>query len=408
MQSMQRIRIILKYLLDHPWFIVLFFSLFSLAFRLYHLSNIKDLVFDEVYFVDFAKKYLSGTEFFDIHPPLGKLIIATGIKIFGDTQFGWRIMSVIFGTALIPLGYLTARELGGKIVGLLTVLILSFDGMLLVYSRLGLLDILLSFFIILSFYLFLKFANSKKLFFLILAGLSLGLAASIKYIGWLLGLVFICIAITKKIPFKKYYPFYYLIFLIIIPTAIYLGFFLFNFPYKNLISDVINWHRQSLNYNLYLTEGHPYGSKWWTWFLLLRPIWLYFKDVDGKYIGVVGLGNPLAWWSSIVVVPLLIYNTIKKDKTALIILSAFLIFLVPWAFVKRVIFIYHAIPSFIFLSFATAYFLEKLLSDRMGKVIVTVYFAILIAFFVFFLPIWIGLPLESSKFYLRTWLKGWI
>jgi len=405
---MLKIKGAFKFLFARPWLIVLFFTLFSLVFRLYHLSNIKDLVFDEVYFVDFARKYLSRTEFFDIHPPLGKLIIATGIKIFGDSQFGWRIMSVIFGTALIPLCYLTAKELGGKIVGLLTVLILSFDGMLLVYSRLGLLDILLSFFIILSFYFFLRFANFKKLPFLIFAGVALGLASSIKYVGWLLALAFIIIALAKKIPFKKYYPFYYLIFLIVIPVAIYLGFFLFNFKITNLISDVIEWHRQSLNYNLHLTEGHPYGSKWWTWFLLLRPIWLYFKDVNGKYIGVVGLGNPLAWWSSIVVIPLLIYYSVKKDKTAIILISAFVIFLVPWAFVKRVIFIYHAIPSFIFLSFGTAYLLEKLLVDKMGKVIVTFYFAILVAFFVFFLPIWMGLPIESSKFYLRTWLRGWI
>jgi len=405
---MKKIRNIFKFFLDRPWIIVLVLSLFSLALRLYHLVNIKDLIFDEVYFVDFAKKYLSHTEFFDIHPPLGKLIIALGIKIFGDTQFGWRIMSALFGTALIPLVYLTARELGGKTVGLLTVLIVSFDGMLLVYSRLGLLDVLLSFFIILSFYLFLKYANSGKLAFLIFTGLTLGLAASIKYIGWLLVLVFLATALVKKIPFKKYYPLYYLIFLIVLPAAIYLSFFLFNFPLKSLIADVINWHRQSLNYNIYLTEGHPYGSKWWTWFLLLRPIWLYFKDIGGKYVGVVGLGNPLAWWSSIVVIPLLIYYSIKKDKVAIITLSAFLIFLLPWALVKRVIFIYHAIPSFIFLSMGTAYFLEKLLIDKIGKVIIAVYFAILIGFFVFFLPIWIGLPLESSKFYLRTWLKGWI
>lgn len=388
--------------------IVLFFTVFAFAFRIYHLANIKDLVFDEVYFVDFARKYLSGTEFFDIHPPLGKLIIALGIKIFGDTQFGWRITSVIFGTALIPLGYFAAKELGGKIVGLFTVVILSLDGMLLAYSRLGLLDILLAFFIILGFYLFLKFCNSKKLGFLISAGLVLGLAASIKYIGWLLLIVFLVMAIVKKIPSKKFYLLYYFLFLLILPITIYFGFFLFNFPLSSLISDVITWHKQSFAYNLHLTEGHPYGSKWWTWFLLLRPIWLYFKEDGGRYVGVVGLGNPLAWWSSIVIVPMLLYHSIKKDKTAIILLAAFLIFWIPWAFVRRVIFIYHAIPSFIFLTFAISYFLEKLLNDKMGKIIVGIYFAILIAFYIFFLPIWIGLPIESSHFYLRTWLKGWI
>lgn len=408
------LRKISKEILAQTWFFIIILILASFLLRIWHLGAIKEKIFDEVYFVTFAKNYLSHTNFFDIHPPLGKLIIALGIKIFSDNEIGARIMPAIFGTALIGLGYLTGKELAGKMVGIFTALILSFDGMILVYSRIGLIDIFLVFFILLSFYGFLKFANSKKTIFLILTGVSLGLAASVKYIGALVILTFILIAIVKKIPLIKNL-WRLILFIVFLPTLIYLAFFLFNFsPNSQFFREVINWHQQSFNYNLHLSEGHPYASKWWGWFLLLRPIWLYFKDVDSKYIGVVGMGNPLAWWSSIVVVPLLVWGVSRKKnaanaaKTNIIILASFLIFWLFWAFFSRVLFMYHAIPSFIFLSLGIAFWLEKLLKEKFGKTFVAAYFVILIILFIFFLPIWLGLPIDPAAFYHRTWLKGWI
>lgn len=412
MQILKQLKAIKSFLsreiLEHTWFFVAILLVGSFLLRIWHLGAIKEEIFDEVYFVHFAKNYLSGTSFFDIHPPLGKLIIALGIKIFSDTQFGWRIMPAIFGTAVILLGYLIGKELKNKIVGLLAATILALDGMILVYSRVGLMDIFMIFFIFLGFWSFLKFANTNKLVYLALAGMSLGLAASVKYIAGLLFFVFLLIIFVKKIPAKKIiwqFP----IFIFVLPTLIYLAFFLFNFPADgHFFSKVLEWHQQSLNYNLTLKEGHPYGSKWWTWFLLLRPIWLYFKDINGHYLGVVGLGNPLAWWSSLIVVPVLIWRIYKKDSTAGIILGSFLIFLLPWAFFKRVLFYYHALPSFVFVSLGTAYLLEKLFKDNLGKLIVAVYFIILIFLFFYFSPIWMAWPISSVQFYHRMWLKSWI
>lgn len=399
---------LIKEILDHTWFFVALIMVGSFLLRIWHLGAIKEEIFDEVYFVRFAQNYLSGTSFFDIHPPLGKLIIALGLKTLGDGHFAWRIMPAIFGTAVILLGYLIGKELKNKIVGLFAALILAFDGMILVYSRVGLMDIFMVFFILIGFWTFLRFANTKKLYYLILAGIFLGLAGSIKYIAGLLLLVYILIIIIKKIPFRKLF-WQFPVFILLVPALIYLGFFLFNFPpSREFFRQVLEWHRQSLNYNLTLKESHPYGSKWWQWFLLLRPIWLYFKDLDGKYIGIVGLGNPLAWWSSLVVIPVLIWRTIKKDKIAAIVLGAFLIFLLPWSLFGRVLFYYHAMPSFTFLAFGTAYLLEKLLNDKVGKMIVWVYFGILIFLFCYFLPIWMAWPVTSAQFYHRMWLKSWI
>lgn len=404
---MQRLREIKKFLFDRPWIFIAILTVLSLAIRLFQIGKINSLIFDEVYFVAFAKNYLSGTSFFDIHPPLGKLIIALGIKIFDDTPFGWRAMSAIFGTVLIPLIYLAGKELAGKTVGLFAALIVALDGMILVYSRLGLMDIFLATFLIASFLFFLKFSKNQKVLNLFLAGMFLGLAASVKYNGFSLLVLLMVIGLVKRLPFKKFAYDYFLM-LIVVPIAIYLGFFLFNFHGPDFFRQVYEWHRQSLNYNFHLDATHPYGSKWWSWFLLYRPIWLYFQNVDNKYIGVDGLGNPLGWWSALVIVPLMIWAALKKEKTNIIILTAFLIFLVPWAFVKRVIFIYHAIPSFLFLSFGTAWWLEKILTKPYGKLVVGLFFAIMFMLFIYFLPIWIGWPLDTRSFYHRIWFDRWI
>lgn len=380
----------------------------SFLLRLWHLGKIGDQIFDEVYFVKFAENYLNGTSFFDIHPPLGKLIIALGLKLFGDTSFTWRLMPAIFGTLLIILGYFTGKELSSKRVGLYTAGIMALDGMLLVYSRTGLIDIFLVFFILLSFYFFLKFINTQKLHWIILAGAAVGLASSVKYIGALILIVFLVMILTKHASWRKNI-WKYFVFLVALPLSIYLAFFLFNFGPKNFFSQVYEWQMQSFNYNIGLKDTHPYGSKWWSWFLLLRPIWLYFKETNGQNIGVDGIGNPLAWWSSIVVIPLLIWGMALKYKNHLVILAGFLVFLLFWAPFNRVLFFYHAMPSFIFLTLGISLWFERLvLKYPYGKYYVAIYFCILFLLFVYFLPIWVGVPLSSGQFYHRIWLKGWI
>ena len=66
----------------------------SLILRLFDIASIKTLIFDEVYYVDGARDLLAfGVEVdkanpeFIVHPPVGKWMIASGIKIFGDNHF---------------------------------------------------------------------------------------------------------------------------------------------------------------------------------------------------------------------------------------------------------------------------------------------------------------------------------
>jgi PiT family inorganic phosphate transporter len=74
------------------------------------LGTPKGFIFDEVYYVDGARDFLKyGVEVtgaapeFVVHPPIGKWLIALGIKIFGDNEFGWRFMGALLGSVMVIL-----------------------------------------------------------------------------------------------------------------------------------------------------------------------------------------------------------------------------------------------------------------------------------------------------------------
>src|SRR3990167_6021805 len=112
---------------------IIFLSLFSLILRTYRLTEPNHYYFDEVYHAVTAKAYADnnpaaynpfspapkeGTAYDWLHPPLAKLIQAGSIKIFGDVPLGWRLPSVIFGTAIIPATFVLAYILFGPLTAI--------------------------------------------------------------------------------------------------------------------------------------------------------------------------------------------------------------------------------------------------------------------------------------------------
>ena len=106
--------------LSSDWLYAIAFSLFGLFFRLWHLGAIKGWIFDEVYYAKNANSLLHhGVEIdatthsaeFVVHPPVGKWLIALGIKAFGYNEFGWRFSAAIIGTLSITIMYFTAKKL---------------------------------------------------------------------------------------------------------------------------------------------------------------------------------------------------------------------------------------------------------------------------------------------------------
>jgi dolichyl-phosphate-mannose-protein mannosyltransferase len=81
---------------------------------------------------------------FVVHPPLGKWAIASGIRLFGADELGWRFAAAVAGTlTVVVLVRLTRRMTGSTVLGCLAGLLLAVDGLHFVQSRIAMLDVFL-------------------------------------------------------------------------------------------------------------------------------------------------------------------------------------------------------------------------------------------------------------------------
>lgn len=143
-------------------------------------------VFDEVYFPVDALKNLKGIDYFDPEPPLTKLVIAGGISWLGFNPWGWRIMSAILGSLVVGVLYFMARRLWrrSRVFPTLAGLFLSLDGLELVESRTGVIDVIAVFFVMMAFWMFLLHWHARTprqwRWTLYLTGLASGLGLAAK------------------------------------------------------------------------------------------------------------------------------------------------------------------------------------------------------------------------------------
>ncbi|KAI9353454.1 hypothetical protein BDR26DRAFT_910527 [Obelidium mucronatum] len=202
--------------------IVLTLTTIAFLLRLFRLSNPSQVVFDEVHFGGFSTKYINGSFFMDVHPPLGKLMFAaTGLmsgsynasfsfaKIGNDyleshvPYITMRLLPSSMGALLVPISYVTCRNLGlSNVAGVLVAGMLLLENGLLTQSRLILLDSGLLFFTGLTVMFWSRFLAVQDDFFsldwwgsLFLAGVSLGLTCSVKWVG-----LFLIANHTKRVP----------------------------------------------------------------------------------------------------------------------------------------------------------------------------------------------------------------
>lgn len=72
--------------------------------------------FDEIYHARTAYEHIEGVYPYEVsHPPLGKLIIAGGIELFGMTPFGWRFSGTLIGVLMLPLLYVLLKKMFGGV-----------------------------------------------------------------------------------------------------------------------------------------------------------------------------------------------------------------------------------------------------------------------------------------------------
>ena len=146
-----------KRLLHWDHFPLLILVIFTLALHFSFIMRPDTTVGDETFYVNNSRFIMNNKwDFIPEHPPLGKLIIISGMKIFGDNPLGWRFFSVLFGTVAIILFYFICRKL--KMSGratLFATFLFALDDMLFVHASLGWLDIYMLTFMLAGFLLYL-------------------------------------------------------------------------------------------------------------------------------------------------------------------------------------------------------------------------------------------------------------
>jgi hypothetical protein len=298
--------------------------------------------FDEVYFVRAAQDYLNHqTSFERTHPPLGKLIQASSIALFGNTPFGWRIMGVIFGTLMIPLIYMLGKKLLGTwIGGFAAAFLLTFDFLHFTMARMGTADTYVVFFSMLTQLFFLiYFTNVVKqgwktsVWPLFLAFVCFALGFSTKWLSmWAaLGMVALLIGLRLRDVVKvkgwsaKYqaffdHPFLLMLGFVGVVAVIYFVTYIPDMLTGTSFVNVVNLQFQMYNFHATLTATHQFMSSWWSWPFMVSPhgyvpLWLSITYLPNSVDSTISaMGNPAVWWVGFAAVLVVIERAIRGEE----------------------------------------------------------------------------------------------
>jgi len=198
------------------------------------------------------------------------------------------------------------------------------------------------------------------------------------------------------------------------------------------------------------TSVHPYCSSWYSWLGMIRPV-LYFYETARDRLDIVpvkpaipasevkliydvhAMGNPFLWWLSTAAIFLLLVMVWRVVQARLVakqpsvelaglpslsvmelgvpvyLLANYAANLLPWVRVTRCTFLYHYMGASVFASLGLAWFVDRWLTspDRTTRIVaVTILFLIALAF-LFWLPVYLGLPLSPIELTARRWLRTW-
>ncbi|MFC5704364.1 phospholipid carrier-dependent glycosyltransferase [Cohnella faecalis] len=394
------------------------------------------MYFDEIYHGRTAYEFVEGMEPYEnTHPPLGKVLLAIGVKLFGMTPYGWRFMAAVGGTLMVPLFYWAARGYFRRTrYATLATLLLVMEGFHVVQSRMANVDIFGVTFTIVMFYAMYRFGETawrngglwRGIGYLALSGLFFGMAASVKwnylYGGAGLAILFF-LALIRRIGEARSDSeggiakralvtlVAAAVFFVALPASVYTVSYI---PYERATKVDDNWkdlwqyQKNMYHYHKGVKEQHPYASKWYTWPLMLRPVWYYGgKDLaPGDAQSIAAIGNPVVWWVGLLAFIASWWFGIvrRRDRVVLTLTVAYLSFYVPWMVAPRSItFLYHYFPMVPLLILSLVWMLQRVEeSFRYGNRVTWIVVGGAAALLVWFYPVYTGITIS------REWMNIWI
>jgi len=199
-----------------PTFFILGFSSF---FLFWDLGKNTLLDWDEAIYASVSKNIISTGNFLTLQwpvdtnwfekPPLYFWISSFFMRIFGVNEFSARLPSAIFALLGILLVYKFSSYLfKSKITGFLSALMLATTAHYIYYARMGMLDVMVTFFITLSLYFGYKFYTENNTKYSLYSGLACGFGVLVKSVVGILplailGIFGVTLLLLNKVSLKK-------------------------------------------------------------------------------------------------------------------------------------------------------------------------------------------------------------
>jgi len=358
------------------------------------------------------------------HPPLGKVLMAFSIGIFGMTPFGWRFAGALAGVLMLPGLYLLGKMLTKRrLLASTAMFLLAVDCMHFTQTRIATIDSFVVLFIIWSMVFMIYYIRMdywrmslwKTLIPLALSGVCMGLAIASKWTGCYAGVGLALLffwsvyrrfrqsLLAKKRSGEKIEdealasrvhtaardmwrrPIITLasclVFFVLIPAAIYyVSYIPYFLPSGGVtVQRIIGAAESMLWYHSQpgLGMDHPFYSPWYEWPVIAKPMWYYHSTYrpEGQSATIAAFGNPAVWWvgllalAAVMLIWLLRHvsargrvtlRTRQNDMRPAILLLGFAAQYVPWTLVPRGTYIYHYFPSVPFIILCTALCLDLL------------------------------------------------
>lgn len=366
--------------------------------------------FDEPQYVSAAHQFLIGVP--DVgeccHPPLGKLLIGVGMVMVGNNPAGWRFAPLCFGLQAIVLAFLIASSLfQDRRAGWFAAAFMAADGFYLSYSRAALPDMSLACLILWS---MLAAVTARGWAGVLVCALLVGLAASVKWVGVLVGLP-ACLAIILL----KRAPWYTIVSFALVPfvhLAVWMiGLALIGHP--NGPANVVAEIQRRAQIHLGFEHGiNPLESAWYTWLVLYHPIVIKSAQVGAKVRLASSVGNPVLWIAADLCllglaglgVALAVSPACRQrwrtsfddrfSKALVIVGVSWLSAMLLWLTRRITTYWYHYLTPWGFALILLGGVAARL-DRRHGKAVLW-FVALVLVVFVYFAPVWAELPLSIS------------
>ena len=383
----------LSWILDRPAITALIIGAIGLSLLLSGIGKPALMYYDEGLFVPEARSFLLSTPdpspLIQMHslakPPLGKLLMAAGMKVAGDNPSGWRMASALSGALTLIAVYLwTLMLVQDRRLAALSAALAFFNNFLFVMSRVGMMDAFLVVFLMWSLVAYtaaitLDLDVDRRRALLICSGVLMGLSGACKWnaIDSLAVLLLVSVAllwIARRQPPDSISSLSLharnirgiglptlLLGLLVAPFAVYALTYwpqckILKHPFN--IHELIALHRIAWHICATWTSNPAITSAWYTWPLSLNP------QRGLSYL----LGNPVVAWGGLAAVLFCLWRFWKAPALAeALIFLLFAANLFQWAVTpENGLFYYYYYPAVMILGVAIVVALRSLPSTIFG------------------------------------------